>query len=290
LFAVIVWGASFIASKIALRQISPVTLIWIRFLMGLIVMTVVVVQRKELRKVPRKEFAYFSLLGFLGVTFHHWLQSSGLVTAQATTTSWIITTSPVFIVVLGWIVLGEKLGWLRFIGILLAAFGVLMVVSKGELNSLIQGDIGTFGEFLIILSAANWALFSVLSRRSLKKYPAALLMFYVMLTGWIFINIMFFRAGGHKEFSHIALPGWISLVFLGIFCSGIAYMFWYDALKSIPASQVGAFLYLEPLITMILAAIVLKESMRLPMFIGGAIIIAGVWLVTRRGDEIEVGS
>lgn len=277
----VVWGASFIATKIALREVSPATVIWCRFAIGLLIMSFAVAYRKEFAMVPWKELAYFSLLGFLGVAFHQWLQSTGLVTAQATTTAWIITTTPVFIAILGWFVLRERLGWMQVSGILLAAIGVLLVVSKGDLRSILQGNFGTFGDFLVAASAANWAVFSVLSRRSLKEYPAALLMFYVMLTGWILLNILFFQAGGYREIVLLTFRGWIAIGFLGVFCSGIAYIFWYDALKSLPASQVGAFLYLEPLITMIVAAMVLKEQLLLPMFIGGSIIVAGVWMVAR---------
>jgi drug/metabolite transporter (DMT)-like permease len=281
LIAVVVWGASFIATKVALRELSPGTLIWIRFAMGLLLIGVAVVQRKEFALVSLKEFAYFSLLGFLGITFHQWLQSTGLLTAQATTTAWIIATTPVFIAILGWFVLGEKLRAIQIAGIGLAATGVLLVISKGSLGSILGGHFGTYGDFLIMVSAVNWAVFAVLSRKSLKHHPAALLMFYVTLTGWILINVIVFYSGSHREINGLSTQGWLAVAYLGIFCSGVAYIFWFDALKSIPASQVGAFLYLEPIVTMIVASIVLKEELLFSMFIGGAIIVLGVWMVTK---------
>jgi drug/metabolite transporter (DMT)-like permease len=281
LAAVIFWGGSFIATKIALREASPATILWLRFAMGLVVIGAAVKYRGEFTLVSLREFAYFSFLGFLGITFHQWLQSTGLLTAQATTTAWIITTTPVFIAVLGWFVLREKLSLLQIAGIAMAAFGVLLIVSEGNLGSIMGGHFGTYGDFLITVSAVNWAVFAVLTRKTLKRYPAALLMFYVTLTGWIFINLLFLSHGGQKEVSHFTFQGWLAITFLGVICSGIAYIFWFDALKSIPASQVGAFLYLEPLVTMVIASIVLKEKLILPMFIGGAVLVAGVWLVTR---------
>lgn len=286
LFAVLIWGASFIATKIALREASPITIIWLRFAMGLVVIGVAVVHRKEFALVPFKEFAYFSLLGFLGITFHQWLQSTGLITAQATTTAWIITTTPVFIAFLGWLVLRERLRVIQIGGTALAAAGVVLVVSKGNVQSMLDGNFGTYGDFLILMSAINWAVFAVLSRKSLKHIPAALLIFYVTLTGWIFVNLLFFYGGGLKEVGHLTLSGWLAVGFLGVFCSGVAYIFWYDALKSIPASQVGAFLYLEPLVTMVIASIVLKEKLLFSMFVGGAIIVTGVWMVTKPGKNI----
>jgi drug/metabolite transporter (DMT)-like permease len=291
LTAVLFWGGSFIATKVALREASPVTIIWLRFAVGLIVIGVAVKFRREFALVTLREFLYFSFLGFLGITFHQWLQSTGLITAQATTTAWIITTTPVFIAILGWFVLREKLRGQQIAGIGLAALGVLLVVSQGNLKSVMGGHFGTYGDFLITVSALNWAVFAVLSRKSLEQHPAALSMFYVILTGWIFISLLFLYNGGPKEVNHFTVQGWFALTFLGIFCSGIAYIFWFDALKSIPASQVGAFLYLEPLVTMAIASIVLKEKLIFPMFIGGAVIVAGVWMVTRPAkNSTEVGS
>jgi drug/metabolite transporter (DMT)-like permease len=287
LLAVLIWGASFVATKVALREVSPATVIWVRFAIGVALMGAAVANRKEFVLVPFKEFAYFSLLGFLGISFHQWLQSTGLLTAQATTTAWIITTTPVFIAILGRVVLHEKLQGIQIAGIALAAIGVLMVVSKGNLLSILGKSFGTYGDFLILVSAANWAVFAVLSRKSLRYYSAALLLFYVMLTGWLFVNILFFYEGGQKEISHLTLSGWVAVGFLGVFCSGVAYIFWYDALKSIPASQVGAFLYLEPLVTIVIASIVLKEKMLLSMFVGGAIIVIGVWMVTKPEKNIS---
>lgn len=162
--AVLSWGASFVATKFALRDAQPVTVVWLRFAMGLVILGAAVIARKQLALPRRKDLAYFGLLGFIGITFHQWLQSTGLLTAQATTTAWIVTTSPIFIALLGWLFLREKLGWLRVSGIGLAFVGVLLVVSKGNLQSLLIGSAITTGDILILISAPNWAVFSVLLR------------------------------------------------------------------------------------------------------------------------------
>ncbi|HJQ15063.1 MAG TPA: DMT family transporter, partial [Anaerolineales bacterium] len=90
LFAVIVWGASFIATKVALNDISPITVVWLRFLMGVLILGATVVLQKQFRLPRKTEWSYFALLGFLGITFHQWLQSNGLQTSEAGTTAWIV--------------------------------------------------------------------------------------------------------------------------------------------------------------------------------------------------------
>ncbi len=282
LFAVVVWGASFVATKVALRYASPDVVVWLRFTMGVIILGVAVLAGRKFSLPEKRDWPYFALLGFLGITFHQWLQSTGLVTAQATTTGWIIASIPVFMALLGWLALKEKLFWLQAAGILLSAFGVLLVVTRGDLPVLASGKFWSMGDFLILVSAPNWAIFSVLSRRGLQKYPATLMMFYVMAFGWLFSSVLFFAQGGLNQIGQIPWDGWVGITFLGIFCSGLAYIFWYDALQTLPVAQTGAFLYFEPVVTVIAAALILSERMYLATLLGGVLILAGVWLVNRK--------
>jgi drug/metabolite transporter (DMT)-like permease len=288
LFAVIVWGASFIATKIALQEISPITIVWLRFLLGVIILGMAVVLRKQFALPKSKEWGYFALLGFLGITFHQWLQSNGLQTSEAGTTAWIVSTTPVFMALLGWFLLKERLVWMKTAGILLAFMGVLVVVSKGDFRSISIGKFGAPGDILILISAVNWAVFSALSRRGLKSHPASLMMFYVMSFGWLFTSLLFFTTTGFREIGQLTPHGWMAVAFLGIFCSGLAYIAWYDALKALTTAQTGVFLYIEPLVAVVVAFFILAEAITLASLLGGAVILFGVWLVNHPSQSAEV--
>jgi drug/metabolite transporter (DMT)-like permease len=186
---------------------------------------------------------------------------------------------------LGWIVLREKLSQLQTFGIFLAACGVLLVVTEGNFGNLASGKFGTIGDFLILISAVNWAVFSALSRRMLKVYPATRMMFYVMSFGWIFSSVQFFGGPGFSEVHNLAWDGWLGVIFLGVFCSGLAYIFWYDALQALPVAQTGAFLYFEPLVTVVVAALVLGEPLLAASLLGGGIILLGVWMVNHQEQK-----
>lgn len=281
LFAVVVWGASFIATKIAVGQISPIAVVWLRFAMGIPILFVAVAMRKQFAFPKGREWLYFTLLGFLGISFHQWLQSNGLKTAQATTTAWIVATSPAFIAVLGWLVLKEKLNLLQSAGIGLAMVGVLVVVSKGDFASISIGNFGTAGDFLILISSVNWAVFSILSRHGLKTHPSTRLTFWVMTIGWLITSAAFVAGKNYTEITLLDSRGWWALIFLGLFTTGLAYIAWFDALAQLPSAQTGAFLFIEPLASMAVASIVLKEQVTLASIFGGAIILFGIWLVNR---------
>ena len=70
---------------------------------------------------------------------------------------------------------------------------------------------------------------------------------------------LFFSGSGLGDIPHLSLDGWIGVIFLGVFCSGLAYIAWYDALNVLPTGQLGSFLFLEPPVAVIVAALILSE-------------------------------
>lgn len=283
LLTVTIWGATFVATKIALREVSPPTVVWLRFAMGLVVLAITASLRRELAPPARTELGYLVLLGFIGVALHQWLQANGLLTARATTTAWIVASTPIFIVVLGWIMLHERLDAPQGAGIILAAAGVAVVVSRGNAAALLAGQVVTPGDILVLISALNWAVYTALSRRGLARMPPAQMMFFVVAAGWLFISIWLLGFGpGLHELGRLSWRGWSAIALLGVFGSGLAYIMYYDALRVLPASQLGVFLNVEPLVTMLLAAPMLGEPITGLILLGGGLIIAGIYLVNRR--------
>jgi drug/metabolite transporter (DMT)-like permease len=281
-FAVSVWGASFIATKIAVRECGPLTVICIRFGIGVVVLFAAVARRGGFYLPPARDLLTFFAIGVLGITVHQGLQVTGLVTALASTTSWIITATPLTMALVGWAVLKERLGWRQGAGIAVGAAGVLLVVSRGDWRGLAAGSFGSVGDFLVSLSTVTWALFSVYSRQALQRHAAATMMLYVMLGGWLAAALPWLITGGLGDVGRLTPTGWVALVFLGVFCSGLAYVFWYDALRILPAARVGILLYLEPLVTMVVAAALLGEAVTAAAILGGLVILAGVRVATVR--------
>jgi len=284
LIAVFIWGAGFVFTKFALEAFTPVLLVFIRFGIGLIVLGGAVIMRKQFRLPERDEYPYLVFTGFLGVTFHQWLQATGLQTASATNTAWIVSIIPVFTFILGFFFLKEHGSPINWLGIGLSFFGIVWVISQGNLKVMLSKSILTKGDFLIFLSAINWAVFSIISRRGLKKYPPALMMLFIMFFGWFFSGLWLITSPNAIIVSEekIAIESVLSLLALGIFGSGLAYIYWYDALKEIPAYQLSVFIYIEPIVTMILAALLIKEQITLATILGGMVTILGIVLVNKQ--------
>ena len=209
-FAVIVWGGVVYCHQNCIKEISPLTIVWLRFLMGVVILGLAVVLRKQFNLPDKKEWAYFALLGFLGITFHQVLQSNGLRTSEASTTAWIVSTTPVFMALLGWLILKEGLGWGKTLGILVAFIGVLVVISKGNIGSVSIGRFGAPGRYIDPDQRSQ--LGSVLGALAawIEIIPASLMMFYVMSFGWLFTSVIIHPNQWlcRNWQSHIQVAGW----------------------------------------------------------------------------------
>jgi drug/metabolite transporter (DMT)-like permease len=299
--AAVFWGASFVATKTVLQDLSPATITVSRFGLGLLVIFLMIGPKRVRKAFTREIVVSAVILGFLGITFHQWLQANGLKTAQATIGSWIVATIPIFVALLGRFALGERLGFLRSLGIGIASIGALFVIGKGNPISLLNGRVGTIGDLLFVISAVNWAVFTVISRGTMSRQKSREVkrtysvsqdtntsgddplgfMFVVMMFGWIFSLFWLVLDGGWGKLFVMQSQSVYSLIFLGIASSGLAYAFWFGGLQNIQAAQAGAFLYIEPFVTAALAWPILGERMSSSAFLGGGAIIVGVWLVNR---------
>ena len=102
-----------------------------------------------------------------------------------------------------------------------------------------------------------------------------------MLFGWLMLAPLFFWHQGWRELPHVSLAGWGAVLFLGIGCSGLGYLFWYGALERIEVSRVAAFLYLEPLVTLVAAVLLLNEPVSVTTVAGGLLVLLSVYLMQR---------
>ncbi len=279
LFAVFVWGISFIATKIALNEITPVTIVFIRQILGISFLTFIAVKQKKRFEIAWHNHKWVLLLGFIAC-FHLWIQVTGLQWTTASHTGWIIGITPVFMTILAMIFFKERIVKHQILGIVLSFAGLLLLVSKGDLSSL--DFIKNEGDLLIIGSSVTWAVYSMISKRTTLNCSPLMTTLYLFAIIAIVLAPFTINRNNIVAVAHLSVEGWVSILFLGIFCSGVAYTFWAQALTEMSASRVGAFLYIEPFVTFFGSWILLDEKITLLMPVSGLVIIGGVVLVNRK--------
>jgi drug/metabolite transporter (DMT)-like permease len=277
--AIVLWGVSFVATKAALREASPITLIFTRFAMGVAVLVLILKLRRQSLIPPRDAWPMLAVMGFVGIFAHQMIQVHGLTLTTAVRTGWLIGLTPIWSAVLAAIFLAEGFGPRKILGLFLGTVGAFLVVTRGELSSAVLALPATRGDLLILASTLTWAIYTILGRETLKRLGSAGATAAAMFAGWAMMIPFFVNTAGWQEYRSLSSTSVIAIVFLGVGCSGLGYWFWYAALERIEASQVAAFLYLEPLVTLVAAVALLGESVAVSTILGGVLVLVGVLTV-----------
>ncbi len=288
LSAIVLWGISFVATKAALREISPVALIFIRFALGTALLETMVSLRGGGWLPPRDAWPALALMGLVGIFIHQMLQAFGLALTTAVHTGWLIGLTPIWSAALSAMLLKERFGAMKLAGLLGGFAGAMLVVSRGKLSHETLQLPATRGDFLILLSTINWAVYSVLGHATIKRLGPTRAAAGAMLFGWLMLAPLFLVNRAWRELANLSPTGWSAVLFLGLGCSGLGYLCWYGALERIEAARVAAFLYLEPFVTFFAAVILLNEQVTATTLIGGLLVLLSVFVMQRAPGTSDV--
>jgi drug/metabolite transporter (DMT)-like permease len=281
LLAVVFWGVSFVATKAVVARISPFTLVFARTVLGAALVMALLAGRGGAWWPPRRAWPTLALMGFVGVALHQVVQAAGLALTSAVSAGWLIGLTPIWSALFAAVHLGERLGASRVAGLLLGFLGAAVLVTRGRPLAEVWALPSTTGDLLMLASTVNWAVYSVIGHPMLKALGALRATAGAMLAGLLVLAVPFAARAGWRDLAGLDAAGWAALLFLGIACSGLGYYFWYGALERIEASRVAAFLYVEPLVTLAAAVVLLGEPVGISTVAGGVLVMAGVALVQR---------
>jgi drug/metabolite transporter (DMT)-like permease len=276
--AVIFWGSSFIATKYLLDELTPETIISMRLILAIILLTATaLIQRKDF-SINFKSHLFIFILAVISV-FHLWIQITGLKFTTASNTGWIIGTAPIFIALMGFVFFKERLTITKIGGIIMATFGLLLLVGNGDPTKI--NLIKDKGDLLVLLSSFTWGIYSMVNKKISLSYSPMMTILYLFILMAIIIIPFSINESSIKSIIHLSQVGWVSILFLGLLCSGVSYVIWSYSLREMESAKVGAYLYLEPFATVFSSWLFLKENITLLMMLSGLIIIAGVFLVNK---------
>lgn len=278
LLAVIFWGTSFVATKTLLYELKPVTIIILRLILASLLLSAIAIFTKRSFAVNLKNHLWILFLALVSV-FHLWIQVTGLQYTTASNTGWIIGTAPIFMAILGLIFYKERISIFQIAGILIAIAGLLLLIGKGNIFNI--GLIQNKGDLLVLGSAFTWGVYSMINKKISLTYSPLMTILYLFIMMVLIIIPFNLNSTVIDSVINLSSTGWISIFFLGIFCSGIAYVIWAQALRDMESAKVGAFLYFEPLVTVIAASFFLHEEIFLMMILGGVLITTGVFIVNK---------
>lgn len=289
LLTVVFWSGNYIAGRYISNEIAPMELSFYRWFFVLVILSpYIIINYKNMLKVFKRDFFILIFLGAFGVAGFNTMLYYGLQTTTATNALLINTSTPMFIIILSAIFFNTKVTKIQFFGVILSTLGVLYIILKGEVSYLSSFEF-TKGDFWVIASCIDWALYSVL----LKYKPKDLTAFeFLSLTAVIGVIILFalFKILGYDFSFNFASNDEVfySLIYMVIFASILAFYFWNVSTVQVGANKAGQFTHLMPLSGAILAYTFLGEMIQVYHLFGAVLIAIGIYLSIFYKEKVRV--
>lgn len=275
---ILIWGTTFISTKVLLEDFTPIEILFYRFLIGYVVLSVL--SRRMLEVGDRKQELTMLAAGFCGICLYYLLENIALTYTLASNVGVIISIAPFFTAWMTHFFMREE-GRLKpsfFIGFIVAMIGICFVSFQDSIA------IHPFGDMLAILAAFVWACYSVLTRKiSSYGYPVLQttkrIFFYGLLCMLPCLSFFSFQWEPIRFLDPINLG---NIVFLGIGASALCFVTWNSAVQILGAVKTSVYIYAVPVITIITSLIVLHEAITLKSGVGMIFTLMGLWISERR--------
>jgi len=270
------WGGNFVVGKSLVGHASPMTLTILRWGIAIVFLLPIVWWKEKKLLPPRKAIFPLILMGITGVVLFNLFQFMALEKTSATNVGLISTLNTISIAIFSSIFLKERINLLQIFSILISFFGVILVISKGEINLLFSMKFN-IGDLWMIIAVCIWGIYSVCSRWAMREASPMMSTLYSGIFGLIVI-IPF----NLTDFTLTQVNGSFisSILYTGIVSTVLCMVFWNIGVQKIGATSAGIFLNFNPIFTMILAFFLLNEKMTWIQGLGSMIVILGSFLFT----------
>ena len=275
-----IWGGTFVVGRIIAQTMSPFAAGFGRFATASIFLWFLIRYRKD--KLPRLDYRQMLLvvcLGASGVLAYNLFFFLGLKDISASRAGLIIALNPICITIASRIFFQEKLTYLKIIGVAISLLGAILIITEGNINSLIIGGIGR-GELSILGCVASWVVYSLVGKLAMRELSALATTTYAVWIGTVLL--LPFAILEQNRLPKIDLLTGLGLAYLGILATVVAFNWYYEGIKEIGAAKAAIFINLVPMFAIVFGTIFLKESLSTIAFFGGGLVILGVLLVNRQ--------
>jgi drug/metabolite transporter (DMT)-like permease len=275
--ATLFWSGNYVVGQAAVASMAPLELTFWRWALAAVPLLVLaqVVEKPAWRAVLCR-WPVLLVLSALGMSGYTLLLYGALGYTSALNASLITAANPALIVVMAVVLLGEKTTRLGWLGICLGLFGVLLVLTQGELSRVLTLSINT-GELMMIGAVIVWGFYTIIARRLDAPAITATAVQVVMAA----VTLAPFALALNVQFPDTPAEGW-SMAYIAVFPSLGAYLLWNLALKSIPPGTAGNYLNLMVVFTAIIT-VALGTPLTLVQVLGGTLVVAGVLLTGTKG-------
>lgn len=276
LITVIVWGSTFITTKMLLTDFTPVQIMLCRFAIAYVVLWLI---QPKLQKTKPKDELLFLIMSVFGCTVYFITENTALEYTLASNVSIIVSSAPIITAILAhFFIKGEKFTKNTAFGFIVAFAGVVLVVFNGQFVL----KLNPAGDMLSLGAAVSWAVYSVVLKSCVDRFDSVMLTRKLMFYGFITAFPIALIQGDAMHFESFKKPDMLfCILFLGVIGSGICYVLWNKAISRLGVVTTNNYIYINPFVTLVTAGIFLKEPITLMGVVGAVLIVFGVVLSSK---------
>lgn len=279
-----IWGTTFVAGRYLASDVNPLLAATLRFVLASVALLMfMALARVRLVRPSTRQFLQLAMLGFFGIFFYNLCFFYGLHYINASRASLIVALNPAVIGLASWCLFKERLGAAKCWGIALCLGGAGTVIVSRNPQSVLGGENAWLGDLLIFGCVVGWGVYSLCSRGLNQCLGPLQTVTWSILLGTAMLMIATAVSGELtlNALNTLHLPQLLSLLYLGVLGSALAYIAWYDGIQRIGATRAGVFIALNPLTAVLCGALLLGEQLTAPMLLGGAVILLGIYLCNK---------
>ena len=286
LLTIVIWGTTFISTKILLVDFQPVEILFFRFVMGFLVLLAAYPRR--LKTADYKQELTFVLAGLCGICLYYLLENIALTFTLASNVGVIISVAPFFTAILAHFAMRseEKLRSQFLIGFVVAMAGIILISFNGR-----ELELNPLGDLLAVVAALVWACYSILTKKiSSFGYPVILSTRRTFFYGILFMIPALFLFDFQADLSRFTNITYLfNILYLGLGASALCFVTWNFAVKELGAVKTSVYIYMVPVITVVTSVLILHEQLTLLAGIGTVLTLIGLFLseykAERKGAE-----
>jgi drug/metabolite transporter (DMT)-like permease len=269
----VVWGGSFIASKIGLEGLYPIELATYRFAIAvpLLVVITLALEGWSAFKIAKKDLPVLIAMALTGVTLQYIVQFYGMTLTSVTDTALLINMGTFFVIIPSALFLKERLSLDNWIGVLVAFLGAFIVATGGNFAL----SMNLVGDGLVLICAVMWAIYMLIGNKLAGKYSVLSQLNYIFIIGFIGL-IPAYLVSPHHAIGEFSTTSWACILYLAVVCSVFAYFVFNNAIIKLGPTRAAIYQYLEPLFAIFYAIVLLGEPFTVLIALGALFIMAGI--------------
>ncbi|QSO48941.1 DMT family transporter [Alicyclobacillus mengziensis] len=277
-----IWGGMYVVSKMVLRVVDPVSLVWLRYVVAVIFLVLAGILTRQKWTIRWRDFPLVVSIGVIGYGVSIYTQFLGTKLSTAETGAIITSATPAFMVMFSAIILNERITRRRLLSIATATSGIILIVGTHTQSHAAAAHAAyARGALILVVAALTWALMSVLVKLVPKDYSLLVITTYAIFVATLLLTPMTLIHLGHTA-KLIFHPGILAGIFyLGVVSTAGAFFLWNKGLQLTDAGSGGLYFLFQPLVGTFLGWLVLGETLNVAFWLGAALVMFGLGLVVR---------